>query len=228
MGDVSMPGGWTLSMMWMRMPGQTWPGAAAMFLAMWTAMTAVMMAPSLAQSLWRYHREAVRAAATSPNWLTALVSTSYLLTWTIAGVIAFALGASLAAVALRFPVLARVGPVTAGVVVVAAGVLQRSAWKARHLASCREWPPRVAPYRAGHGEAWQYGLHLGVHCACSCAPLMAVGVVLGVMNVAVMGLLAVAVSAERLAPAGARVARGAGTFVMVVGTLLVIRAAAMG
>jgi hypothetical protein len=25
---MSMPGGWTMSMAWMRMPGQTWPGAA--------------------------------------------------------------------------------------------------------------------------------------------------------------------------------------------------------
>jgi hypothetical protein len=23
-GDMEMPGGWTMSMMWMRMPGQTW------------------------------------------------------------------------------------------------------------------------------------------------------------------------------------------------------------
>jgi len=28
-GEVPMPGGWTLSMAWMPMPGQTWFGAAA-------------------------------------------------------------------------------------------------------------------------------------------------------------------------------------------------------
>jgi hypothetical protein len=26
MGEMPMPGGWTMSMGWMRMPGQTWPG----------------------------------------------------------------------------------------------------------------------------------------------------------------------------------------------------------
>jgi hypothetical protein len=36
MGEMPMPGGWTMSMAWMRMPGQTWPGAAASFLGMWT------------------------------------------------------------------------------------------------------------------------------------------------------------------------------------------------
>jgi hypothetical protein len=27
MGAMPMPGGWTMAMAWMRMPGQTWPGA---------------------------------------------------------------------------------------------------------------------------------------------------------------------------------------------------------
>ncbi len=31
---MPMPGGWTMEMMWMRMPGQTGPAAAA-FLGMW-------------------------------------------------------------------------------------------------------------------------------------------------------------------------------------------------
>jgi hypothetical protein len=38
MGEMPMPGGWTMSMAWMRMPrqtsGQTWPGVAASFLGM--------------------------------------------------------------------------------------------------------------------------------------------------------------------------------------------------
>ena len=33
MGEMPMPGGWTMSMAWMRMPGQTWPGIAASFLS---------------------------------------------------------------------------------------------------------------------------------------------------------------------------------------------------
>ena len=47
MGEMPMPGGWTMSMAWMRMPGQTWPGAAASFLGMWVAMMVAMMLPSL-------------------------------------------------------------------------------------------------------------------------------------------------------------------------------------
>ncbi len=45
MGEMPMPGGWTMSMAWMRMPGQTWPGAAASFLGMWVVMMVAMMLP---------------------------------------------------------------------------------------------------------------------------------------------------------------------------------------
>jgi Predicted metal-binding integral membrane protein (DUF2182) len=34
-GTMTMPGGWEMSMAWMRMPGQSRIGAAAMFLTMW-------------------------------------------------------------------------------------------------------------------------------------------------------------------------------------------------
>src|SRR5207302_5508750 len=45
MGEMPMPGGWTMSMAWMRMPGQTWSGAAASFLGMWVVMMVAMMLP---------------------------------------------------------------------------------------------------------------------------------------------------------------------------------------
>src|SRR5260221_3127253 len=54
MGEMPMPGGWTMSIAWMRMPEQTWPGAAASFLRMWVVMMVAMMLPSLGPMLWRY------------------------------------------------------------------------------------------------------------------------------------------------------------------------------
>src|SRR5690348_13007284 len=44
---MPMPGGWVLSKMWMPMPGQGWPAAAASFLGMWTPMMIAMMLPPL-------------------------------------------------------------------------------------------------------------------------------------------------------------------------------------
>src|SRR5579864_4948120 len=42
-GGMPMPGGWMMSMAWMQMPGQTWLGAGASFVAMWLLMTVAMM-----------------------------------------------------------------------------------------------------------------------------------------------------------------------------------------
>ena len=58
MGEMPMPGSWTMSMAWMRMPGQTWPGSAASFLGMWVVMMVAMILPCLVPMLWRY-RQAV-------------------------------------------------------------------------------------------------------------------------------------------------------------------------
>src|SRR3984893_5567364 len=81
MGEMPMPGGWTMSMAWMRMPGQTWPGAAASFLGMWVVMMVAMMLPSLMPWLWRY-RQAVGRTEARLGWLTALVGVGYFFVWT--------------------------------------------------------------------------------------------------------------------------------------------------
>ena len=67
MGEMAMPGGWTMSMAWMRMPGQTWPGAAASFLGMWVVMMVAMMLPSLVPMLWRYRAGRRRDGRDAPR-----------------------------------------------------------------------------------------------------------------------------------------------------------------
>jgi hypothetical protein len=54
MCEMPMPGGWTMSMAWMRMPGQTWTGVAASFLGMWVVMMVAMMLPSFVPMLLRH------------------------------------------------------------------------------------------------------------------------------------------------------------------------------
>jgi predicted metal-binding membrane protein len=44
--EMEMPGGWKMSMMWMRMPGQTGFLSALSFLLMWLAVMVAMMMPS--------------------------------------------------------------------------------------------------------------------------------------------------------------------------------------
>jgi len=222
-GGMPMPGGWTMSMAWMRMPGQTWPGAAASFLGMWTVMMVAMMLPSLVPMLWRYRQAAGRTGEAHLDRLTALVGLGYFFVWIVLGMAAFPLGVALAAVEMRQPALARAVPIAVGVVVLIAGSLQLTAWKARHLACCRE-APGCGCTPASAGTAWRHGLRLGLHCSRCCAGLMAILLVLGIMDLRVMAVVTAAITGERLAPAGVGVARALGAVVIGAGLFLIARA----
>jgi predicted metal-binding membrane protein len=226
MGEMRMPGGWTMSMAWMRMPGQTWPGAAASFLGMWVVMMVAMMLPSLVPTLWRYRRAVGRAGDTRLGWLTTFVGGGYFFVWAVCGVAVFALGVGLAAIEMQRPALAGAVPGAVGVIVLVAGALQFTAWKARQLACCREVPRCGCAVPADVGGAWRYGLRLGLHCSYCCAGLTMILLVIGVMDLRVMAAVATATTVERLAPSGDRVARAIGVVVVGAGLLLIARAAA--
>jgi predicted metal-binding membrane protein len=228
MGEMPMPGGWTMSMTWMRMPGQTWPDVAASFLGMWVAMMVAMMLPALVPMLWRYRQAVARTGETRLGWLTALVAVGYFFVWTAFGMVAFPLGVALAAVEMQLPAIARAVPIAVGVVVLIAGALQFTAWKAHHLACCREAPGRGRPLPADAGTAWRHGLCLGLHCSYCCAGLTAILLVIGVMDLRAMAVVAAAITLERLAPAGEYVARAIGAVVVVAGFFLIARAAGLG
>jgi predicted metal-binding membrane protein len=78
------------------------------------------------------------------------------------------------------------------------------------------------------GTAWRHGLRLGLHCGYCCAGLMAILLVEGVMDLRAMTLVATAIAAERLAPAGERVARAIGLVVVGAGFFLIARGAGLG
>ena len=223
-----MPSGWTMSMAWMRMPGQTWPGAAASFLGMWIVMMVAMMLPSLAVMLWRYREAVGRIRETRLGGLTALAGAGYFFVWAAFGMAAFPLGMALAEIEMQQPALARAVPVAIGVVVLIAGVVQLTAWKARHLACCRVAPGRGRTLPADAGTAWRHGLRLGLHCSRCCAGLIAILLVIGVMDLRAMAVAAAAITGERLAPAGERVARAIGVGVVGTGLILIARAAGFG
>src|SRR5947208_3935864 len=140
MGGMPMPGGWTISMAWTRMPGQTWPGTAASFLVMWVVMMVAMMLPSLLPMLWRYRQAVGRTGGTRLGRLTALVGMGYFFVWSVFGMAVFPLGVALAAVEMQHPALARSVPIAIGMVILMAGSLQLTAWKPSHLAYCSPVP----------------------------------------------------------------------------------------
>jgi predicted metal-binding membrane protein len=220
MGEMPMPG-----MACMRMPGQTWPGAAASFLGMWVVMMVAMMLPSLVPMLWRYRQAVHRTGETRLGRLTALVGVGYFFVWTVVGMAALSLGVALAAVEVRLP--AHAVPIAVGAVVLTAGTLQFTTWKAHHLACCREAPGCGRPLPADAGTAWRHGLRLGLHCSYCCAGLTAILLGLGVMDLRAMAVVTAAITIERLAPAGECVARAIGVVAVGAGLFLIARAAGL-
>jgi predicted metal-binding membrane protein len=219
-GGMLMPGGWTMSMAWMRMPDETWLGAAASFLGMWIVMMVAMMLPSLVAMLLRYRRGVgIAPAAIHLDGLTALAGAGYFFVWALLGAVVYPLGVLLAAVAMRWPALARAVPAATGGVLVIAGCVQLSAWKARRLGCCRDATACATSPGAGAPNAWRCGLRLGLDCSLCCSGLMATLLVGGVMDLGVMALVAAAITAERLGPNPARTARAVGVMIIAAGAV---------
>jgi predicted metal-binding membrane protein len=221
MGTIAMPGGWTLSMAWMPMCGQTWAGTAAAFIGMWAVMMVAMMLPSLAPRLWRM-RLALHARGDSrAGTATAWVAGGYFLVWTLLGAAVFAGGAAFAEAVMRWPALARAAPILLALAVLLAGAYQFTARRASHLASCRHSGPGREP-AAGAAAAWRYGAWLGWQCSRACAGLTAILLAAGVMDLRAMAFMTAVITAERLAPAGERVGWAVGAASLVAGVYLMV------
>jgi predicted metal-binding membrane protein len=223
MGEMPMPGGWSMSMAWTPVCGQTWASVAASFVGMWSVMMVAMMLPSFAPMLWRYREAVGRTGETRLGRLSARVAAGYFFVWTAFGTAAFPLGVALTSLEMQLPLLARAVPMAVGLIVLSAGALQFTAWKARYLACCRQ-----AWRSANASTPWRYGLRLGLHCSYCCAGLTAILLAIGVMDLRAMAVVTAAITVERLGPDGERVARIIGVAVVAAGLFLIARAAGLG
>jgi predicted metal-binding membrane protein len=195
---------------------------------MWIVMMVAMMLPSLVPMLSRYRQAVGKPGETSLDRLTALVGMGYFFVWTLFGMAAFPAGVALTTIEMQRPEVSRAVPLAVGVVVLVAGFLQFTAWKARHLACCLEAPGGGRMLPADAGTAWRHGVRLGLHCTRCCAGLIAILLVIGVMDLRAMAVVAAAITVERLSPASQRVARAIGAVVVGAGLFLIARAAGLG
>lgn len=220
MGEVPMAGGWSMSTAWTPLCGGSWPAAAGAFLGMWAVMMTAMMLPSLTPVLWRFRESAAATGVAHPSLSAALAGFAYLLVWSALGLVVFVGGALLLEAALRWSLLARAVPFAAGLVAIAAGLFQMCRWKLAMLAHCSH----VDGQGVGAAAALGRGLRLGRSCCASCAGLTALLLVGGVMDPRGMAVVGLAITAERLAPAGERVARGIGGLMLGAGIVQLVQA----
>lgn len=217
MAGLPMSGGWRLSMSWMPQCGRDELDNARAFLGMWTAMMMAMMSPAFAPALWRYRRTLAQRGGVYPGLCAAVAGLGYALVWTVLGAALFLSGTAIARWLIQRPVLAHAEPWVAAVVVIGAGVLQRSDWKAGQLVHCQK--PLNAGALPGFRRAWREGLRLGRHCCLACAGLTLALLVVGMMDLRAMVLATLIIAGERLMPEGVRVARLSGLMLIVCGGL---------
>jgi predicted metal-binding membrane protein len=165
-------------------------GSFGWYLGIWVTMMAAMMLPSAAPAA----RSLARRAPYVP---TLLFTAGYLAVWTAYGIAAYAAYRLVGELDIGRLAWDRDGPYAAGAALVAAGVYELTPLKRRCLSHCRSAPP---------GNAFRSGLTHGCDCVGCSGALMAVLFVLGVMSLVWMGVVAIAIFAEKALPAGPRLA----------------------
>ncbi|MDT4931981.1 MAG: hypothetical protein QOF92_4848 [Pseudonocardiales bacterium] len=142
-------------------------GSFGFFVVLWVLMMAAMMLPGTVPAVLR------RAHASGQVRAVPLFVGSYLAVWTLVGLAVFAL-------------YRPHGTVTAGVVVIAAGVYEITPLKQRCRQRCR--------------DSIGSGVEFGLYCVGSSIGLMLILVGLSVMSIAWMAIIAVLVVAQKLLP----------------------------
>ena len=227
-GGMPMPGNWTMSMMWMVMPGQTWIAAALAFVSMWLAMMIAMMLPSALPMLLLYRRAAAFRGESRLSLLTLAIGAGYFLVWTLFGLLAYVGGAAIGHALMTRLALSRIVPLAAGLALVLAGIYQLTPWKSACLKHCRDPLLLVAHHlHGGWRGALRLGIHHGLFCAACCWGLMLIQLVLGVMNLTVMVAVALIISLEKLLPKGEVVVRVTG-YAAVLGGVVLAAASLVG
>jgi predicted metal-binding membrane protein len=218
---MEMPGGWTMSMMWMLVADQTWLESAALFMLMWLAMMVAMMLPSAIPMLRNFRRALRARGATSFGTPLAVAACAYILVWLAVGGAVYVIGMITVQVAMRWEDFSRAMPALSGAALVAAGSYQFTRWKMAGLRHCRD-PLAATQIRDGPWAGLRHGLDQGASCVASSSGSMLALLALGAMNPAVMALVAVLIAMEKLMPKPEPVVRASGFLALIAGTVMIL------
>jgi predicted metal-binding membrane protein len=193
-------------------------GTLGWFVGIWVVMMAAMMFPSVSPTVALYARMARRRAPVAP----LLFAAGYLVTWTAAGMIAYAasgVGRNLLGSELAWN---SGGRWLAGGTLVVAAVYELTPLKNICLAKCRS--PLgflLGSWRDGLSGALRMGARHGAWCVGCCWALMASLFALGVMSVAWTAFVAGLIAAEKTLPWGRAVTYATAAILLVLGAVVI-------
>jgi len=172
-------------------------GGLGWFIGIWVVMMAARMFPSVSPTVTLYARIMREKSPLSP-WLFAA---GYLLTWAVAGLLAYVVG--ITAVPMFGDVLSweHGGRTLAGVTLVVAAVYEITPLKDVCLAKCRSpLGALLGSWRDGPTGAVRMGARNGAWCVGCCWALMASLFALGVMSISWMAFIAAIIAVEKTIP----------------------------
>ncbi|SES49516.1 Predicted metal-binding membrane protein [Pedococcus cremeus] len=196
-----------------------WSGLRGLgwFLGVWVVMMAAMMLPSVAPTIALYTRLTQRSSPLSP-WMFAV---GYLLTWTGAGFVAYAVGVLAGALfgdALRWD---HAGRGLAAAMLAVAAAYELTPLKDVCLGKCRSpLGALLGSWREGRTGAVQMGARNGAWCVGCCWGLMAALFALGVMSLSWMAVVAGIIAVEKTLPWGRGATYATAVLLLVLAVLL--------
>ena len=192
-------------------------GAFGWFVGVWVVMMAAMMFPSVAPTVALYSRMTHERSRVSAVIFTA----GYLVTWTGAGILAFALavvGSHAVGDVLAWHLAGRW---VAGAVLVGAALYELTPLKDVCLGKCRSpFGFLLGAWRDGSVGSLRMGVQHGAWCVGCCWALMASLFALGVMSVPWMALVAALIAFEKLVPYRRAATWATALVLLVLGVLL--------
>ena len=154
-----------------------------------------------------------------------LLLAGYFTVWVVFGAVAYAIGMTIAWMAMRSIDVSVAVPAATGLALAAAGIYQLTGWKQICLRHCRSPLDFFARHQIrGASDSWRFGLHHGAYCAACCWGLMVIQLVLGVMSVPLMALVALVILLEKQWRHGEVLARFVGAATLAIGIFLMLRA----
>ncbi len=214
----------SITMSGMKGMGLTGGMDAPLFIAVWIVMMVATMFPAEAPMVLMFAQiYASKREYGQPFVPTWIFVGSYLVVWTLFGVLAYAvaLGADFLGAQSAWLIVnaSRLG----GCLIVVAGLYQLSPFKNSCLSKCRSPMNFILnSWREGRIGSFYMGLKHGWYCLWCCWAQMIILFPLGMMNVAAMAVIALLIFAEKTAPIGEKIVKIAAVVLIVYGILVIL------
>jgi predicted metal-binding membrane protein len=188
--------------------GLTMGMGASLFILIWVVMMAAMMFPASAPMVLMFAQvQAGKRRQGRPYVSTWVFTGAYLLIWTVVGVLAYLAAVAGEHIGGQSTWLTDNGGRVAGGLLVLAGIYQLTPLKRTCLAKCRSPLAFVmTSWRDGNVGALRMGVVHGFYCLGCCWLLFVILFPLGMMNIAVLALVALFIFGEKALPHGDRIA----------------------